>query len=162
MLQRWGETKKPVDAHRVALSCLLLPQSARDQKLPVQLAEWSATAAPKDRWCLIARGAGLYRAGHSREAVQQLLQVLKSWPEDPCAVAGTDGGPIVTWLLLALAQHSLGKVDDARPWLTRAVRMMDQELAQKRIGPLRQQSHVWAMCLILRHEAEGLLNSHGR
>ena len=154
MLERFGQTQNPIFAHQVALSCLLIPRPPRDQKLPVQLAELGAAGAPQKHWCLIARGAALYRAGQFEAAVTQLRLVLKTWPENPYAHPGADGGPIFTWLFLAMAHHRLGHAEDARLWLNKAVQRMDQELSEKKIGPLRR-SHVWAMCLVLRREARG-------
>ena len=157
MLERFGTTKDAVIAHRIALSCLLIPEAARDQTL--QLAELGATGAPQNLWCLITRGAALYRAGQFEPAANQLRLVLKKWPEDPYARPGTDGAPILAWLFLGMADHRLGHARQARLWLKKAVQTMDQESSQKKIGPLRQQSHVWAMCLVVRREVEQLLKA---
>jgi serine/threonine protein kinase/regulator of sirC expression with transglutaminase-like and TPR domain len=159
MLERFGQTQNPIFAHQIALSCLLTPRTAGDQKLPVQLAELGAARAPEEIWCPITRGAALYRAGQFEAAATQLRLVLKTWPENPYARPGADGGPLLTWLFLAMAQHRLGHAEDARLWLNKAVQRMDQELGEKNIGPLRQQSHVWAMCLVLRREAARVLNN---
>ena len=56
-----------------------------------------------------------------------------------------------------MAEHRLGHADDARLWFNKALQRMDMELGEKKIGPLRQQTHVWAMCLVLRQQAEGAL-----
>jgi tetratricopeptide (TPR) repeat protein len=161
MLERFGQTKDPIIAHQIALSCLLGSRAERDQKLPVQLAELAAAGAPRDPWCLITRGMALYRAGQFEAAVSQLRRVLKTWPENPFARPAADGAPILTWLVLAMTHQRLGHAEDARLWLNKAVQIMDQELGEKKIGPLREQCHVWAMCLVLRREAEGLLNTRG-
>ena len=57
-----------------------------------------------------------------------------------------------------MANHRLGQAPEACRWLNKATQRMDQETSVKAIGPLRQQSHIWAMCQTLRGEAEGLLN----
>jgi serine/threonine protein kinase/tetratricopeptide (TPR) repeat protein len=157
MLERFGRTKDPIIAHRIALSCLLIPQAVADEKLVWELAEQSLAGAPGDPWSLIALGMALYRGGQFEEAVHWGL-IVKTWPEDPYGGAGADGGPLLTWLVLAMAHHRLGHTEEARRWLDKAVRRMDKESAAKEIGPLRQQSHVWAMCLVLRREAQELLS----
>jgi tetratricopeptide (TPR) repeat protein len=152
MLQRFGDTKDPIIAHRVALSCLLIPHAVADEKLVLQLAEQSVAGAPDNHWCRITRGVALYRAGH-QEAAADLGRLAKTWPEDPYAGPAADGGPLLTWLVLAMAHHRLGHTEEARRWLDKAVQRMDRESAAREIGALRQQSHVWAMCLVLRQEA---------
>ncbi len=154
MLERFSRTKNPIIAHRVALSCLLIPQADKDEKLVQQLAQQSAAGRPHDVWCLITLGAALYRAGQFEAAVRQLELTRKRWPEDPYKGAGPGGGPVLSWLVLAMAHHRLGHADQARRWLDKAAQTMDKESAATVIGPLRQESHVWAMCLVLRHEAE--------
>jgi tetratricopeptide (TPR) repeat protein len=161
MLERFGDTKDPIIAHRVALSCVLLPKAVDDEKLVLQLAEQSVKGAPDDQWCPITLGAAQYRAGQF-EAVADLGLMVKSWwPENPYATPGVDGGPLLTWLILATAHHRLGHIEEARRWLDKAVQRMDKESAAKEVGPLRQQSHVWAMCLLWRREAEELLLKPG-
>jgi len=157
MLERFGQTKNPIIAHRIALSCLLIPQAVSDEKLVWQLAEQSLAGAPSHPWCLITLGMALYRAGQF-EVAGPWGQIVKTWPDDPYAGAGADGVPLLTWLVLAMAHHRLGHTEEARRWLDKAVQRMDAESAAKEIGPLRQQSHVWAMCLVLRREAQELLS----
>jgi tetratricopeptide (TPR) repeat protein len=160
MLQRFRETKDPVIAHWTALSCLLIPQAVNDEKLVLQLAEQGLSGATDNQWSMITLGAALYRAGQF-EAAADLGLIEKTWSEDPYGEAGADGGPLFTWLVLAMTHHRLGHTEEARRWLDKAVLRMDRESAAKEIGPLRQQSQVWAMCLVLRREAQGLLSRAG-
>jgi tetratricopeptide (TPR) repeat protein len=160
MLERFGQTKNPLMAHRIALSCLLTPPAVNDDKLVLQLAEQSVAGAPDNPWCSITLAAALYRATQF-EAAAELGLLVKTWPEDPYADAGADGGPLLTWLVLAMAHHHLGHTEEARGWLDRAAQRMDRESSAKEIGPLRQQSHVWAMCSVLRQEAQKLLTKGG-
>jgi uncharacterized protein HemY len=125
--------------------------------LVLQLAQRSVAGAPRDTWCLITLGAALSRAGQFEAAARHLELTLKKWPEDPYADARRDCGPLLNWLVLAMAHHRLGHADAARRWLDRAAQTMDKESTAQVIGPLRQQSHVWAMCLVLRREACELL-----
>jgi len=157
MLERFGQTKDPITAHQIALSCLLIPQAVDDEKLVLQLAEQSLAGAPDDPWCLITLGAALYRAGQY-DAAADLGPIAKISLDDRFWSSGKDGGPLLAWLVLAMAHHRLGHTDEARSWLDKAVQRMDKESAAKEIGPLRLQSHVWAMCLVLRREAQELLS----
>jgi len=160
MLDRFGQTKEPLIAQQIALSCLLIPQAVRNEKLVLRLAEQSVAGTPDAQWCVITLGAALYRAGQF-EAAADVGSFVNSWPEDPYASIGADGGPVLTWLVLAMTHHHLGHAEEARRWLDKAVRRMDQENAAKDIGPLRRQCHVWAMCLALRKEAQALLAKAG-
>ena len=58
-----------------------------------------------------ARGAILYRAGRYREAVGLLHEAIE---------AHGKGGVFSDWVFLAMAQHRLGRPDEAAEWLTKA------------------------------------------
>jgi tetratricopeptide (TPR) repeat protein len=162
MLERFRETKAPWTAHRVALSCLLIPDAVGDQEALMALTKWAESAAPPDQynyWFAITLGMACYRAGQFEEAARHLRQALKTWPDNPygSADAAEGGAPVMAWLILAMAHHRLDQGDEARSWLCKAVRKMDQELAEKGVGHLRKDTPVWAMCQVLRTEAEALL-----
>jgi tetratricopeptide (TPR) repeat protein len=158
MLKRFERTENPIVAHRVALSCVLIARAVQNEKLVMKLAEQSARGAPDKVWCPITLGAALYRAGQFKSAMGHLERTLKRWPEDPYAAEGPGGAPLLSWLILAMAHHNLGHTENARRWLDKAVQRMDKEEAAKKPGALRQESHVWAMCLVLRREAQELVS----
>jgi Flp pilus assembly protein TadD len=60
---------------------------------------------------LQARGALLYRAGRSREAAAALRDAVSLHPK---------GGEFSIWLYLALAEHALGRADEAKAAAARA------------------------------------------
>jgi tetratricopeptide (TPR) repeat protein len=161
MLKLSRETANPGIGHTAALTCLLTPNPVGDPKALLELAKWCASAAPRDEyyWYAITVGLACYRAGQFEEAARQLRQALKKWPENPYVLggAGEDGAPVMAWLLLAMAHHRLNQGEEARLWLNKAVQKMDQELAENGVVSLRKQTHVWAMCQVLRTEAEALL-----
>ncbi len=65
------------------------------------------------------------------------------------AVSGPGGEvPILNWFYLAMAQHRLGREDDARNWL-------DQAAAATISGALSATD--WIEAQLLRREAEGLI-----
>jgi serine/threonine protein kinase/Tfp pilus assembly protein PilF len=164
MLERFREPKNPIIAHRVALACLLIPDAVGDQPVLMELARLSVSGAPHDGWCAITLGLASYRTGQFEQAAQHLRQVLKTWPENPydAESMGENGAPLTAWLILAMVCHRLDQSDEARQWLNKAVRKMDQELDEEGMGRLRRESHVWAMCQVLRGEAETLVKKDGR
>jgi tetratricopeptide (TPR) repeat protein len=161
MLERFRQKRSPWSAHRVALNCLLIPDAVGDQEALMDLAKWAESAAPEDYWYVITLGMACYRAGQFEEAARRLRQALKKWPENPYDSADTaeEGAPVMAWLIQAMAHHRLDQGEEARLWLSKAVQKMDQELAEKGAGHLRKQTHVWAMCQVLRTEAEALLKT---
>jgi serine/threonine protein kinase/tetratricopeptide (TPR) repeat protein len=163
MLERFRETENPIIAHRVALTCLLIPDALGDQPALMELAHRSVSGAPQDGWCAITLGLASYRAGQFEHAAQQLRQTLKTWPENPydTGAVGENGAPLTAWLVLAMVCHRLDQTDEARLWLNKAVRKMDQELGEEGMGHLRRESHVWAICQVLRGEAEMLMKKVG-
>jgi tetratricopeptide (TPR) repeat protein len=131
MLERFGHHQDPVVAQRVGLGCLLMPEATNDQKLPVQLAEFSFNRAPRDPWCLITHGLSLYRSGQFEKAAQQFQSLLKTRPED----GGPGHEPIVSWLTLALANYRLGQAEQARRWLDKAVRRIHEQEKMYKLVP---------------------------
>jgi serine/threonine-protein kinase len=158
LVDRYGQTKDAGVAQRIALTCLLMPNSLKDQQRAVQLADFGAAGAPDKTWRLITHAASLYRQGKFDQTVKPLQEVLKSLPNNQTAAPG--GESLVTWLLLAMAHHQLGQTKEAKGWLDQAARQMDQLMSAKDIGSIRRDTpHVWAMCLTLRREAEGVLKN---
>jgi tetratricopeptide (TPR) repeat protein len=161
MLERFRQSGYAWTAQRVALNSLLIPDAVGDQKALMDLAKWSEAVAPPDQhyWYAITLGLACYRAGEFEEADRLLQRALQKWPDNPydSADAAEACAPVLAWLLLAMTHHCLDQGEEARLWLNKAVVKMDQELAEKGVGHLRKQSHVWAMCQVLRTEAEALL-----
>jgi tetratricopeptide (TPR) repeat protein len=116
MLQRMGNTEKPGDANTMAWMCVLIPNAVTDLTRPVQLAEKSV-AARRDWYNLNTLGATLYRAGKFDAAIQRLNEAIKLEGE---------GGSEFDWLFLAMSHHRLGHAAEARRWLNKAARWMEQ------------------------------------
>ncbi len=157
LVDRFGQTKDAAVAQRLALTCLLMPNALKDPKRAAQLADFGAANAPNNTWRRITQAASLYRQGKFEQAVKRLEEVLKTLPVNPSAAA--DGESLTTWLLLAMAHHRLEHTNDARRWLDQAVRQMDTLMSAKDIPAIRKDTLVWAMCLVLRREAAGLLKN---
>jgi hypothetical protein len=67
----------------------------------------------------------------------------------------------VNWLVLAMAHHRLGHGEEARQWFDKAVKMVDKNREETPEGaPTRPDMHPhdWMAWLLLRREAEALIN----
>jgi tetratricopeptide (TPR) repeat protein len=81
MLERFGNTSAPVIAHRVAFTCVVVPDAVNDLNLPLQLAERAVRQDPNSWdscWHLLILGTAYYRAGRFEPAVERLEQALKA------------------------------------------------------------------------------------
>jgi Flp pilus assembly protein TadD len=103
------------------------------------------------------QGGLLFRTGRTEEAIAR----LRKSAEHPGGDALTEHCRV--WLMLALAQHQRGDAAEARRWLARAVRWLDEDARTK---TLLGERHVpwyqvpWYSTLpleLLRAEAEALI-----
>jgi tetratricopeptide (TPR) repeat protein len=140
LVHRFGKTGKPAAANEVAWACSIGPDALPDLKPAVELARRAVQANPKDYDAQNTLGAILYRAGQHEEAVRELNQAIK---------LNRTGGTGWDFIFLALAQHRLGRPDEARTWLDKAVRGAAWEKTLNETQ--RLELH------LLRREAEALL-----
>lgn len=132
----------------MARVCVRFPNAVADPKLTVQLAERALSAKSNDPQYLGTLGAALYRAGQLDAAIQRLNAAVKS---------GATGRE---WLFLAMAHHRLGHAFEARMWLDRAAKWIDQATDEKLKGAATRLP--WDQRLELQHlrrEAEELLKT---
>jgi tetratricopeptide (TPR) repeat protein len=175
-LLAWAGPKPIPDvALWAAWTCVLIPEGGDPAQL-VKLAERAASTAPKNRDSLLVRGAALYRAGRWKDAIESLNQALKApqgvkvpgqiWDSllirsSPVAFDNTG----YELLFLAMAHHRLGESDEARRWLDKGVRWMEQaplpKTAQGRDNPIYSWHRRLAHETLLR-EAESLLKETQR
>jgi tetratricopeptide (TPR) repeat protein len=154
MVKRFGNTPQPQTAERTARACLLLPDSldAADSDRVQKLADRAVTGtekAPFYRFFVLAKGLADYRVGRNDDAVKRLPQ----FGPKPAGVHWDATG----FAVLAMAQHGLGRDDEARASLARAkailVAMPDPARGQLfGVGWLD-----WLHARVLCHEAEELL-----
>jgi WD40 repeat protein/tetratricopeptide (TPR) repeat protein len=167
LLELSGPSPVPDTALWAGWTCALLPDAGVAPARLVQLAERAAAALPRNRDSLLARGAALYRAGRWEEALGPLEAALT-------APQGARRPPprSVRWnpeafdrtgyelLFLAMAHHRLGHADEARQWLDRAARWMEQAPLPKTKEGGDNPLYCWNQRLpheLLRREAETLL-----
>jgi serine/threonine protein kinase/tetratricopeptide (TPR) repeat protein len=154
MIKRFGGgTGQAQAAERTASACLLLPNEldAADYDRVQKLAGWAVTGTEKDasyRSCALTKGLAEYRAGRHKEAVEWLRRYSpKAAGHYPDATA---------FAVLALAQHRLGRTEDAQAALSRA----QSSLAAKMPDP-RKGYAAGLYSQILCREAKALLEKKG-
>src|SRR5262245_18410013 len=107
MIEKCGKNGGP-RAYQVARACTLAPDAVAERSLPGRLAEKELQGSAKQSWSLTEQGALAYRAGRIQEAVSLFEQSLRADP--------APGRAVLNWLWLALANHRLGKAEEARRW----------------------------------------------
>jgi serine/threonine-protein kinase len=143
LLDRFGASTDPFIAERIGRACLLLPAPEDELRQAAALIDRAvATGRAKPDWAypyfLFARGLAAYRQGRLENATAELQGEATFVP-----------GPNRR-LVLALAQHRLGRKDEARHTLAEAVVAFDWGAA------LADSPGTW-MCHVLRREAERLI-----
>jgi tetratricopeptide (TPR) repeat protein len=153
MVEACGKPGGP-RAYHVARACTLAPNAVAEASLPGRLAEKELQAFAGEFWSLTEQGALAYRAGRFQESVHFFEQSMQAEPKL--------GQAVLNWLWLALAHQRLGKSEEARGWLYKAQKWLDQY----RDGmPARIQEelglhfHNWLEAHVLRREAEALIEA---
>jgi lipopolysaccharide biosynthesis regulator YciM len=149
-------SKNPRIAYLAARTCVLGPNASDDPAGVVGLAGQAVADDPKCPWYLHTLGMAHYRAGEFDRAIQRLRE---SNDAEPAWSAN-----VVNWLGLAMGYHHLGQAEEARKWLDKAVKWIDEAAAKSPKGtrgaiPGLDSSHDWLACHVLRREAETLLTS---
>ena len=148
MLERFSKTQDPVVAYQVVYTCVLtqdaLPEL--DQILPV-----ARVAAHWYPGSIRVLAAAHYRAGQYEKAVEHFQQAarvyrFRAWD----------------WFFLAMAQHRLGRAEEAQRCLAKAIAWMGEADRQKLddVGGTRPAWGDWHDPLIvplLRRETEALV-----
>ncbi len=91
-------------------------------------------------------GAALCRAGRFEEALARLREAIKA--------SGGEGSAL-DWLFLAMTEQRLGHTDEAKRWLAKAARHIDDAAKDKTAEPLSWEERTELQ--LLRREAETLL-----
>jgi tetratricopeptide (TPR) repeat protein len=155
LLERFGSTDKPDVVHWVPWTCILAPDAMKDLHQPVQIAERAVRADPKNISHTTTLGASLHRAGRFAEALKQLKEASAAGERGESGSPGIS--PAYTWFFLAMANYRLGQAEEARKWLDKAVKQMEQETQNTGV--------LWNRRLTLhlfRREAENLLHGPAR
>ena len=127
MLEHFGQTEKADTAFWVAWTCVVAGDEVEYFAEVIKLAEQAVESSERNDNYLKTLGAALYRAGRFDEAAQQLTDLTDAW--DQGSELPTSTSPAYTWFFLAMANHQLGHLDEARKWLDKAVEQAEQEIA---------------------------------
>jgi hypothetical protein len=107
----------------------------------------------------------LYRAGRFQEAVRRLKEAdLESAAYDALADTSPQqqAARVYAWLFLAMAHDRLGGAEEARQWLDRSARWIDQAIEQSPNSPNLGSLRLRQELRLLRREAESLIRPSGR
>jgi tetratricopeptide (TPR) repeat protein len=154
MLKRFGRTKKPDVAELVAWTAVLAPKSVDQLDQPVRMAESALRSNAKNQSCSTTLGAAQYRAGRFAEAVQQLEKVVRALEQD--ATKPGMVSPAYAAFFLAMTHQRMGHDAEARQWLGKASKRMEQEM-QDRSNEASKSWNRRCTLELLRREAEALL-----
>jgi tetratricopeptide (TPR) repeat protein len=153
LIERCGKARS-LRSYHVARACTLAPDAVANASLLGRLAEKELKDSAREFWSLTEQGALAYRAGRFQQAVPLFEQSLQADPRP--------GRAVLNWLWLALANHRLGKAEEARRWLNKAQAWLDQyrdgmpARAEEEFG---LHLHNWLEAHVLRREAEALIPS---
>jgi tetratricopeptide (TPR) repeat protein len=150
MLKRFGETDNSEVAHWVAWTSVLAPDATEEWDRLVKVGETAVRSGTQRHAFTTTLGAALYRAGRFREAIQRLDEASAAWEQ--AASNPAMSSPAYTWFFLAMAHKRSGHPEEARRWLDKAIRWMEQETQRKDLTWNRGLT-----LLLLRREAEALL-----
>ena len=155
MLQRFGQTQKPDDAHWAAWACVLAPDATKDWPKAVALAEKAAKSDPKSAtyrtpWARSSTAPGGWRRRSSGS------RRPTGWSETGRAKCPS---PAYTWFFLAMAHHRLGHREEAKKWLDKAVAWTEKTIREADQGTTYLPWNRRLTLKLLREEAEALLKS---
>jgi serine/threonine protein kinase/tetratricopeptide (TPR) repeat protein len=152
MLERC--TEPDIRPYHAARACTLAADSVKDPALPAKKAEDELNRSAKDYWSLTERGALAYRAGRFDEAATLFEEGLQADIRPGIAV--------INWVWLSLVEHRRGKPAEARAWLEKTTKWLEQfPMGIPVLDDAAQGIHLhnWLEVQILRREAEALLVS---
>jgi WD40 repeat protein/tetratricopeptide (TPR) repeat protein len=146
LLERFSDA----DPFAVTQTCALAPAAVADLPRLVRLVE-KAHAKNGNSYSLATLGALLYRAGRYGEAAGKLTEATRQYSQGETERA---------WLFLAMADHRLGRRDEAKQTLDRAVQGFERLAREKAKAAPEDNARFWAQRLefeILRGEAAALV-----
>jgi tetratricopeptide (TPR) repeat protein len=154
MRQHFSASGNSQAVYWTAWTCIQVRDAVDDWTPLVPWAEKALAADPKKSDWLTALGAVLYRAGRFEAAAQRLTEAEAAFRNAKVPVSTI----AYTWLFMAMTRERLGQTEQAKQWLAKAVREIEQPPAERAKDP---GARIWNRKLtlqLLRGEAEALID----
>ena len=136
VVERFGSSTLPLEQYLLARILALSPTTVNDPDVAVKLAELGVAAFPNNYvWCRHTLAVALYRAGSFEKALEQCEQAIKIEPGWR--------GKVVNWLLLAMIHEKLGNPKEAREWMDKSAKWIDQAAKTSPNGDVDLPVHSW-------------------
>lgn len=152
MLARFGTTKDPNYAQRIAKACLLLPVTGADLSKISSLTD-SALLTQTSHWREFTKGLTEYRQGQFASAVERTGQTLAK-PESGPAYAEFSAQDC---MVLAMAHYRLGHAAEAHAALAKGIAIVETKLPQLDTGDIGVYWVDWIIAQVLMNEAKALV-----
>ncbi|HUE71327.1 MAG TPA: protein kinase [Pirellulaceae bacterium] len=153
MLAKFAESKIAEELNFTVWTAALAPQALDDYGPAIALAQRGMELNKENPEAIRSLGAILYRAGKFDEAAKQLAPLAATAEKSSPEAKTSSAYPL---FFLAMAQHQLGKKDEARATLQKAADLAKAELSDDKNPP------VWNRKLtleLLQKEAVGLIGN---
>jgi serine/threonine protein kinase len=156
IIQQFGGTSDPVVAERMAKDCLLLPPAAKDLSAINRWVETAVAAGPQHPiwpWFEFVKGLSEYRQGNFAGAIEWEQKTLLN-QKDVYRTAQA-------YMVMALAQHGLKQLDQARATLAQGLQYVESNLPKlDRKNGLDEMWNDWITAQVLVHEAKTLIDAN--
>jgi WD40 repeat protein len=146
LLKHFAATRVSSTANTVAQTCSWFPGAVKDYGPVLTLSEGAVTRYPDSGYYLGVFGGVLYRGGKYEDAIRRLLESGRT----------RDSNTATEWLFLAMAHHRQGHAGEARQWLDKAKKWLDDNKRSEAYTALSwvHKLEVELLCA----EAEALVN----
>jgi tetratricopeptide (TPR) repeat protein len=150
ILRQFGDTRDPIIAERMAKDSLLLPPLGTEMEMISRMVNTAIAAGPEHRfwdYFQFVKGLAEYREGQFSSAEEWMQKVIPH-ENDP-------NRTVSAYMVLAMAQRRLLRVDEARATLARGIRKAEETIPQIE-GP---QWNDQLIARLLMAEAKGLIDA---
>jgi WD40 repeat protein len=151
MLQRYGGTDNPLDAHYVARACLLAPEPLAEPERVLRLVEVALKHPGPSPFILQLKGLAEYRMGQREQALCSVAGSRQFLPDDADFRA-------MAHFLQAMIYHRLGQRVEAEEELARGRGVLDKRSPEPAGNEAIDGLSSRLQCRIIRQQAEELLH----
>ena len=149
----FGDTRDPYIADRSAKTCMILPSSGVDLPTICAWADMALNGKSKHPYFKVCKALADYRSGNFDSAAERVQEIL-----GPKAFAFAFQ-VAQAYVILALSDSRLGKLDEARDALAKAINIEETKAPQPQDPDFgRAWKEDWILVHALINEAKGLLD----